>query len=90
MREKKNKRAQYSKLQLLQTFVATVSIDCPQGRTILSHDCVFWCGDFNYRVDLSNDEVKNLVASENWGALQEMDQLNVHRALNNVRIIFLL
>ncbi|KAJ8299183.1 hypothetical protein KUTeg_023243 [Tegillarca granosa] len=29
------------------------------GRTISSHDYVFWCGDFNYRVDLPNEEVKN-------------------------------
>ncbi|GFR78438.1 synaptojanin-1 [Elysia marginata] len=55
----------------------------PMGRTILSHDRVFWCGDFNYRIDLSNDEVKSLVSSENLGALQEMDQLNVQRGLGN-------
>ncbi|CAL1535444.1 unnamed protein product, partial [Lymnaea stagnalis] len=55
----------------------------PMGRTILSHDCVFWCGDFNYRIDLSNDEVKGLVACENWRALQELDQLNTQRAVNN-------
>ncbi|CAG5127246.1 unnamed protein product, partial [Candidula unifasciata] len=61
----------------------TRKMSFPMGRTILSHDCVFWCGDFNYRVDLSNEEVKSLVASENWSALQEMDQLNLHRAQNN-------
>ena len=45
---------------------------------------MFWCGDFNYRIDLPNDEVKELVADENWGALQAMDQLNVQRNQNNV------
>lgn len=55
-----------------------------QGRSILSHDCVFWCGDFNYRIDLPNDEVKNLVESHNWTALQEYDQLNVQRAAEKV------
>ena len=55
-----------------------------QGRVIPSHDYVFWCGDFNYRIDLSNDEVKDLIGNENWGALQAMDQLNVQRNQNNV------
>ena len=69
--------------------VFTVSIlFCFQGRTILSHDRVFWCGDFNYRIDLGNEEVKSLVACENLGALQEMDQLNVQRGLGNVRFSF--
>ena len=45
---------------------------------------MFWCGDFNYRIDLPNEEVKELVADENWGALQAMDQLNVQRNQNNV------
>ncbi|KAK3104004.1 hypothetical protein FSP39_023595 [Pinctada imbricata] len=51
----------------------------PMGRIIASHDYVFWCGDFNYRIDLPNDEVKMLIQSDNWGALQECDQLNVQR-----------
>ncbi|XP_012937640.1 synaptojanin-1 [Aplysia californica] len=61
-----------------------MSPDSPRkGRSVLSHDCVFWCGDFNYRIDLAGDEVKSLVSSENWGALQEMDQLNAQRAQGN-------
>ncbi|XP_052229766.1 synaptojanin-1-like [Dreissena polymorpha] len=52
----------------------------PMGRGLQAHDYVFWCGDFNYRIDLPNDEVKSLVAMENWGALQACDQLNVQRA----------
>ncbi|KAL4225388.1 Synaptojanin-1 [Mactra antiquata] len=51
----------------------------PMGRVIQSHDYVFWCGDFNYRIDLPNDEVKELIKDENWSALQEMDQLNEQR-----------
>jgi len=45
---------------------------------------VFWCGDFNYRIDLPNDEVKELVKAENWGALQAMDQLNIQREEDKV------
>ena len=55
-----------------------------QGRTILSHDYVFWCGDFNYRIDLPNEEVKKLVESQNWAALQDFDQLNVQRSADKV------
>ncbi|GBM41162.1 Synaptojanin-1, partial [Araneus ventricosus] len=47
----------------------------PLGRTLDSHDYVFWCGDFNYRIDLTNEEVKKLVKAENWSALLAADQL---------------
>ena len=57
---------------------------CSQGRSILSHDYVFWCGDFNYRIDLPNEEVKSLVAEQNWTALKTMDQLNIQRREGNV------
>ena len=33
-----------------------------QGRTVLSHDYVFWCGDFNYRINLDREEVKDAVS----------------------------
>ena len=55
-----------------------------QGRQLWSHDYVFWCGDFNYRIDLSKEEVKELVAQENWGALQAYDQLSVQRQAQSV------
>ena len=29
----------------------------PHGRKVEQHDFVFWCGDFNYRIDLDRDEV---------------------------------
>lgn len=51
----------------------------PMGRGILSHDYVFWCGDFNYRINLPNDEVKHLIDTQSWHALQEFDQLNEQR-----------
>ncbi|XP_064634309.1 synaptojanin-1-like isoform X2 [Lineus longissimus] len=49
------------------------------GRTIDSHEYVFWMGDFNYRIDLPNEEVKQLIVDENWSALQSCDQLNKQR-----------
>ena len=32
-----------------------------QGRTVLSHDYVFWCGDFNYRINMERDQVIDMV-----------------------------
>ncbi|XP_064600325.1 synaptojanin-1-like [Liolophura sinensis] len=62
----------------------TRRVTFPNGRNLHSHDYVFWTGDFNYRIDLSNEEVKSLIDSENWSALQACDQLNVQRHLGNV------
>nr|XP_014342484.1 PREDICTED: synaptojanin-1 [Latimeria chalumnae] len=45
------------------------------GRMLFSHDYVFWCGDFNYRIDLPNEEVKELIRQQNWDALNAGDQL---------------
>ncbi|XP_077198674.1 synaptojanin-1 isoform X5 [Paroedura picta] len=47
----------------------------PMGRLLFSHDYVFWCGDFNYRIDLPNEEVKELIRQQNWDALLAGDQL---------------
>lgn len=46
-----------------------------QGRLLYSHDYVFWCGDFNYRISLPNEEVKDLIKQQNWDALTAGDQL---------------
>ncbi|VDP74156.1 unnamed protein product [Echinostoma caproni] len=56
----------------------------PSGRTILSHDYVFWCGDFNYRINLSGPEVKRLVAQSAWSDLLRSDQLTLERQAGNV------
>nr|XP_015197390.1 PREDICTED: synaptojanin-1 isoform X2 [Lepisosteus oculatus] len=47
----------------------------PMGRLLFSHDYVFWCGDFNYRIDLPNEDVKELIRQRNWDALTTGDQL---------------
>lgn len=52
----------------------------PMGRSLNSHDYVFWCGDFNYRIDnLSNEEVKSLIENDDWETLLENDQLRVQQ-----------
>ncbi|XP_009069463.1 PREDICTED: synaptojanin-1 [Acanthisitta chloris] len=47
----------------------------PMGRMLFSHDYIFWCGDFNYRIDMPNEEVKDLIRQQNWDPLIAGDQL---------------
>ncbi|KAG2456399.1 SYNJ1 protein, partial [Polypterus senegalus] len=56
----------------------------PMGRLLFSHDYVFWCGDFNYRIDLPNEEVKELIRQKNWDALTTGDQLLNQKNSNQV------
>jgi synaptojanin len=46
-------------------------------RSISDHDLVFWASDSNYRINLSNEEVRNLIAEKRWDTLHENDQLNL-------------
>ncbi|XP_031638466.1 synaptojanin-1 [Contarinia nasturtii] len=57
----------------------TRKIVFPMGRTLKSHDYVFWCGDFNYRVDMDKDEIKELVKQNQLGPILEKDQLIVQK-----------
>uniref|UniRef100_A0A665UZ38 Synaptojanin-1 n=1 Tax=Echeneis naucrates TaxID=173247 RepID=A0A665UZ38_ECHNA len=53
----------------------TRRLSFPMGRLLYAHDYVFWCGDFNYRISLPNEEVKELIKQQNWDALTAGDQL---------------
>ncbi|KAM7398098.1 hypothetical protein PAMA_006125 [Pampus argenteus] len=53
----------------------TRRLNFPMGRLLYSHDYVFWCGDFNYRINLPNEEVKELIKQQNWDSLTAGDQL---------------
>ncbi|XP_022065531.1 synaptojanin-1 isoform X8 [Acanthochromis polyacanthus] len=53
----------------------TRRLSFPMGRLLYSHDYVFWCGDFNYRISLPNEEVKELIKQQSWDALTAGDQL---------------
>lgn len=52
---------------------------------LFSHDYVFWCGDFNYRIDLPNEEVKELIRQQNWDSLISGDQLINQKNAGQVR-----
>lgn len=55
-----------------------------QGRTLKSHDYVFWCGDFNYRIDMDKEEIKELVKQNNLSPILEKDQLIVQKQAGSV------
>ncbi|XP_018420509.1 PREDICTED: synaptojanin-1 [Nanorana parkeri] len=61
----------------------------PMGRMLFSHDYVFWCGDFNYRIDLPNEEVKELIRNQNWDSLILGDQLVKQKDVGQVFRSFL-
>ncbi|XP_015750867.1 PREDICTED: synaptojanin-1-like, partial [Acropora digitifera] len=62
----------------------TSRIAFPMGRSLTSHDYVFWCGDFNYRIDLPIEEVKELVKNKQWDDLLKEDQLIKNKKENKV------
>lgn len=62
----------------------TRKVAFPMGRSLYSHDYVFWCGDFNYRVDLDKDEIRLLVSQNNLIRVLECDQLNKQKSLDMV------
>nr|XP_006007959.1 PREDICTED: synaptojanin-2 [Latimeria chalumnae] len=49
------------------------------GRNVFSHDYVFWCGDFNYRIELSYEEVFHYIKRQDWKSLLAFDQLQQQR-----------
>ncbi|KAK2768791.1 inositol polyphosphate 5-phosphatase [Arachnomyces sp. PD_36] len=48
-----------------------------KNRSIEDHDTIIWLGDFNYRIGLGNERVRNLVRQGDLGTLYENDQLNL-------------
>nr|XP_045612351.1 synaptojanin-1-like isoform X2 [Procambarus clarkii] len=49
----------------------------PLGMPLWAHDYVFWCGDFNYRINLTRDEVVDYVQRQEWSVLLQYDQLKL-------------
>ncbi|KAH6790738.1 myo-inositol polyphosphate 5-phosphatase 2 [Perilla frutescens var. frutescens] len=57
------------------THFSTV-FDIDQPQTIPSHDQIFWFGDLNYRINMSDAEVRKLVDKKQWSVLLNHDQLS--------------
>ncbi|XP_076782810.1 synaptojanin-2 isoform X5 [Arvicanthis niloticus] len=62
----------------------THKLSFPSGRNIFSHDYVFWCGDFNYRIDLTYEEVFYFVKRQDWKKLMEFDQLQLQKSSGKI------
>ncbi len=62
----------------------TKGLSFARGKTIGSHDHVFWLGDFNYRIDASNDVVRPMAARGELEGLSARDQLRRSREANEV------
>lgn len=45
------------------------------GRSLYDYDVTIWMGDLNYRIDLSNEEVRPMITSHNLSELLRNDQL---------------
>ncbi|XP_024170589.1 type I inositol polyphosphate 5-phosphatase 2 isoform X2 [Rosa chinensis] len=50
--------------------------DTDQPQTIPSHDQIFWFGDLNYRLNMSDTKARKLVALKQWNELLNNDQLS--------------
>lgn len=59
------------------------------GRTLKSHDWVFWCGDFNYRIDMEKDDLKEAIQKEDLTYVLLNDQLRKEQETGNVFSDFL-
>ncbi|KAK6622419.1 hypothetical protein RUM44_002230 [Polyplax serrata] len=62
----------------------TRKITFPMGRTLNSHDYVFWCGDFNYRIDMDKEELKEALRNNELDRVLQHDQLRVQKEQGNV------
>lgn len=56
----------------------------PMGRSLKSHDYVFWCGDFNYRIDMDKEELKEAIENGKLDKVLEHDQLRKEQESGNV------
>ncbi|KAG5517968.1 hypothetical protein PMAC_000423 [Pneumocystis sp. 'macacae'] len=52
-------------------------------KSLFDCDHLIWCGDLNYRIDMSVFDVKELSRKKEFDLLLEFDQLNVQKRLNH-------
>lgn len=49
-----------------------------RNRCIEDHDTILWLGDFNYRIGLGNDKVRQYIDAGDLGSLYKNDQVRIH------------
>ncbi|KAI1942334.1 Inositol-1,4,5-trisphosphate 5-phosphatase 1 [Ophidiomyces ophidiicola] len=55
-----------------------------RNRSISDHDAIFWLGDFNYRIGLSDGEVRSLIDMGNLDTLLAHDQLLMQMRIGHI------
>eukprot|EP01114_Cavostelium_apophysatum_P023327 TRINITY_DN8746_c0_g1_i1.p1 TRINITY_DN8746_c0_g1~~TRINITY_DN8746_c0_g1_i1.p1 ORF type:complete len:604 (+),score=114.37 TRINITY_DN8746_c0_g1_i1:278-2089(+) len=76
-----NRNAMYS--EIVKSF-GTLS-----GTNFLNEfDHIFWCGDLNYRLELTATVIERVLASQDWGYLQSHDQLRAAQKDNKAFVGF--
>ncbi|POS83673.1 hypothetical protein EPUL_005195, partial [Erysiphe pulchra] len=55
-----------------------------RNRGINDHNTVIWMGDFNYRIALDNEKVRNLIRNGDLDALYQNDQLNLQMITGSI------
>ncbi|CAH1403112.1 unnamed protein product [Nezara viridula] len=55
----------------------------PLGSNLKSQDYIIWCGDFNYRVDMDKEELKELLKENKLEYILQYDQLRVQKDAGN-------
>ncbi|OJJ05356.1 hypothetical protein ASPVEDRAFT_86709 [Aspergillus versicolor CBS 583.65] len=55
-----------------------------RNRSIEEHDAIIWLGDFNYRIGLPNQAVRDLVQQASYQRLYDNDQLNLQMLAGRV------
>ncbi|KAJ5157574.1 Inositol-1-4-5-trisphosphate 5-phosphatase 1 [Penicillium canariense] len=55
-----------------------------KNRSIADHDSTIWLGDFNYRIGLGNQIVRDLISHRDFQKLYDNDQLNLHMIAGRV------
>ncbi|XP_047964365.1 type I inositol polyphosphate 5-phosphatase 2-like [Salvia hispanica] len=63
-------------LEIIRRTHFSTLFDIDQPQTIPSHDKIFWFGDLNYRINMSDSEVRKLVEKKQWAVLLNHDQLS--------------
>ncbi|KAL1138649.1 hypothetical protein AAG570_008711 [Ranatra chinensis] len=62
----------------------TRKVTFPLGATLDSQDYIFWCGDFNYRIDIDKDELKDKIKENQLDEILQFEQLRVQQNEGNV------
>ncbi|XP_044740871.1 synaptojanin-1 [Chrysoperla carnea] len=62
----------------------TRKVAFPMNRTLNSHDIIFFCGDFNYRIDIERNQLKEMIKNEQFEEILKEDQLKKQYALGHV------